>query len=136
MRWSPPLVLPVVLAACGLVLGAVAGMLEDAGRVLIGAAALLLIVLAARDAVLRPRLLAAEDGLEVATLTGRRVLPWGRLQVRVRKTRRWGTTARTLELDTATGPDDDGVLVVLGRWELGADPEEVARDLAAWRNGG
>jgi hypothetical protein len=36
---------------------------------------------------------------------------------------------RTLELDTATGPDDDGVLVLLGRRDLGADPEEVARVL-------
>ncbi|RBY92291.1 PH domain-containing protein [Blastococcus sp. TBT05-19] len=129
MRWSPPVVLPVVLALGGLLLGAVAALLDEAGRVLVGAAALLLVALAVRDAVLRPRLTAAADGLEVATLTGRRVLPWGLLRVRVRSTRRWGTTVRTLELDTAAGPDDDGVLVVLGRWDLGADPEDVARAL-------
>jgi hypothetical protein len=35
------------------------------------------------------------------------------------------------ELDTAAGPDDDGVLVVLGRRDLGADPEQVARELRA-----
>ena len=29
------------------------------------------------------------------------------------------------------GPDDDGVLVVLGRRDLGADPDEVARALRA-----
>jgi hypothetical protein len=40
---------------------------------------------------------------------------------------------RTLELDTATGPEDDGVLVVLGRWDLGADPADVARALESAR---
>jgi hypothetical protein len=39
--------------------------------------------------------------------------------------------SRTLELDTATGPQDDGVLVILGRRDLGADPAEVARALRA-----
>ena len=53
------------------------------------------------------------------------------LRVRVRETRRLGVRSRTLELDTAAGPDDDGVLVVLGRRDLGADPEEVARALRA-----
>jgi hypothetical protein len=51
--------------------------------------------------------------------------------VRVREGRRLGVRSRTLELDTAGGPDDDGVLVVLGRRDLGADPEEVARALHA-----
>jgi hypothetical protein len=37
--------------------------------------------------------------------------------------------SRTLELDTSAGPNDDGVLVVLGRRDLGADPDEVARAL-------
>ena len=41
----------------------------------------------------------------------------------------WGVRGRTLELDTAAGPDDDGVLVILGRRDLGTDPEDVARAL-------
>jgi hypothetical protein len=49
--------------------------------------------------------------------------------VRVRETRRLGMRGRTLELDTSPGPDDDGVLVVLGRRDLGVDPGEVARAL-------
>jgi hypothetical protein len=53
------------------------------------------------------------------------------LGVRVRETRRLGVRGRTLELDTASGPDDDGVLIVLGRRDLGADPDEVARTLRA-----
>jgi hypothetical protein len=51
--------------------------------------------------------------------------------VRVHETRRLGVRSRTLELDTAGGPDDDGVLLVLGRRDLGADPEHVARELRA-----
>jgi hypothetical protein len=49
--------------------------------------------------------------------------------VRVRVNRRLGVRSRVLELDTAAGPDDEGVLVVLGRRDLGADPDEVARAL-------
>ena len=136
MQWSPPKVVPAALAAGGLFLGAVTVVLDDAGRVLVGAAALLLLLLAVRDVLLRPRLATADDGLEVRTLTGRRVLPWGLLRVRVRTGRRWGTTVSTLELDTAAGPDDDGVLVVLGRWDLGADPADVAAALAESGRGG
>jgi hypothetical protein len=51
--------------------------------------------------------------------------------VRVRESRRLGVRSRTLELDTAAGPDDDGVLLVLGRRDLGTDPDEVARALRA-----
>jgi hypothetical protein len=51
--------------------------------------------------------------------------------VQVRETRRLGVRGRTLELDTAAGPDDSGTLVVLGRRDLGADPAEVARALRA-----
>jgi hypothetical protein len=51
--------------------------------------------------------------------------------VRVRTGRRLGVRSSALELDTADGPDDEGVLVLLGRWDLGADPEDVARALHA-----
>jgi hypothetical protein len=49
--------------------------------------------------------------------------------VAVRTTRRFGLTSSALELDTAGGPDDAGVLVLLGRRDLGADPEAVADEL-------
>jgi hypothetical protein len=49
--------------------------------------------------------------------------------VEVRTTRRWGVRSRLLELDTATGPDDPGTLVLLGRRDLGTDPAEVAQAL-------
>ena len=131
MQWSPRRTQVVVLLLTGLGLALAAAFLDAAGRVLVGTAALLALGLALRDAVARPRLSAGPDGVQVRTWTARRHLPWRRLQVRVRSTRRLGLRGSALELDTAAGPDDDGVLVVLGRWDLGADPHDVARALHA-----
>jgi Bacterial PH domain len=129
VQWSPRPAETVALAAIGLGLALAVLLVDPVGRVLVGAAALLVLALAAHDALLRPRLSADPDGVVVRTLSGRRLLPWHGLRVQVRASRRWGVRSRTLELDTAAGPDDDGVLVVLGRRDLGADPEEVARVL-------
>lgn len=131
MQWSPRRAQVVVLVLIGLGLALAAGFLDTAGRLLVGTAALLALVLALRDGLARPRLAAGPDGVQVRTWLPRRHLPWHRLQVRVRTTRRLGLRGTALELDTAAGPDDEGVLVVLGRWDLGADPEEVARVLRA-----
>ncbi|MGY1601973.1 PH domain-containing protein [Geodermatophilus sp. SYSU D00815] len=131
MQWSPRAAETVALTAIGLGLALAVLLVDPLGRVLVGAAALLVLGTAARDALLRPRLAATPDGVVVRTLTGRRVLPWSGLRVRVRTSSRWGLRNRTLELDTAAGPDDEGVLVVLGRRDLGADPEVVARALRA-----
>ena len=135
MEWSPRTGETVVLAVAGAVLGLATVVLDPLGRVLVGAAAVLLLALAARDRLLRPRLAAGPGGVTVRRLTGTTELPWPRLQVRVRDTRRWGVRSRLLELDTAAGPDEDGDLVLLGRQDLGADPGEVARVLAAVRPG-
>jgi len=109
----------------------VAALLVDpVGRVLVGAAAVLLLALAARDALLRPRLRAGADGVTVRGLTGAVVIGWPALRAGVRTQRRWGLRSRTLELEDRT---DDAVLVVLGRRDLGADPEVVA---AALRDAG
>ena len=104
---------------------------EPPGLLLIAAGALLLLALAVRDVVARPRLSAGPDGVDVRALIGGRHLPWRGLRVEVRETRRFGLRGRTLELDTGGGPDDDGVPVVLARRDLGADPAEVARALRA-----
>lgn len=133
VEWSARPGIAAGLAAAGLVLGGAAVLLEPVGRVLVGAAALLLLALAARTALLRPRLSTASTGVVVRTLTGRRELPWDALRVQVRETRRWGLRSRLLELDTARGPDDAGDLVLLGRWELGEDPDAVARALETGR---
>ena len=131
MQWSPRPGETVALASVGLGLALTVLFLDTPGRVLVGAGAVLLLVLVARDVLVRPRLSAGPDGVDVRGWTGGHHLPWPGLRVRVRATRRLGMRGRTLELDTAGGPDDDGVLVVLGRRDLGADPEQVARDLRA-----
>jgi hypothetical protein len=131
VQWSPRTPETVALAVIGLGLALAVVLVDAAGRVLVGAGALLVLALAARDLIVRPRLSAGPEGVTVATVTGRRHLPWPGLRVRVRETRRLGVRGRTLELDTAAGPEDEGVLVVLGRRDLGTDPEEVARALRA-----
>jgi hypothetical protein len=131
VQWSPRAPETAALVAVGLGLALAALLVDPLGRVLVGAAALLVLLLAARDALLRPRLSAGPDGVDVRTLGGRVHLPWPGLRVQVRSSRRFGVRNRTLELDTAGGPDDDGVLVLLGRRDLGADPDEVARALRA-----
>ena len=110
------LVVAVGLAAAALVV-------DPVGRLLVGAAAAVLLAHAVRDLVLRPRLAADDAGIVVRRLTGRTTIPWGALRVRVRVTRRLGTLSRTLELEDAR---DDAVLVVLGRRDLGTDPDVVA----------
>jgi hypothetical protein len=129
MQWSPRPGETVALVAVALGLGLALVVLDAPGRLLVGTGVLLLLVLGVRDLLIRPRLVVHTDGLEVRTWTGRRHLPWTGLRVHVRESRRWGMRSRTLELDTSAGPHDEGVLVVLGRRELGTDPEEVARAL-------
>jgi hypothetical protein len=131
VQWSPRPAQTVVLGLLGLALALAVVVLDTAGRVLVSTAALLVLLLAARDLMARPRLSAGPDGVEVRSWTTRRHLPWPLLRIRVRASRRLGVTSRALELDTAVGPDDEGVLVLLGRRDLGADPEDVARALRA-----
>ena len=131
MEWSPRPAATVALGAVGVGLALAVLVVDTTGRVLVGAAALLVLAAVVRDVVARPRLAAGPDGVDVRLWRARRHLPWPVLQVRVREMRRFGVRSRTLELDTAAGPDDDGMLLLLGRRDLGADPAEVARTLRA-----
>jgi hypothetical protein len=128
VHWSPRPGEVVATAVAGLVLGLAVPLVDPVGRVLVGAAALLLLGLAAHDTVLRPRLQTRDEGVTVRTPTGPITIGWPQLRARVRTPRRWGLRARTLELEDAA---DDAVLVVLGRRELGTDPEAVAEALHA-----
>jgi hypothetical protein len=130
-QWSPRSGETAALAVVALGLGFALLVLDAPGRVLVGTAVLVLLLVVVHDLVTRPRLRAGPDGVEVRTWTGRRHLPWPVLRARVREVRRLGVRSRTLELDTVGGPDDDGVLVVLGRRDLGADPQQVADALCA-----
>jgi Bacterial PH domain len=118
----------VATGAAGLGLALAVPLVDPLGRLLLGAAALLLLGLAARDALLRPRVQAGADGVTVRALSGPTTIAWRYARVRVRTSRRWGMRTRTLELEDRT---DDAVLLVLGRRELGVDPETVADVLHA-----
>ncbi|MGY1739072.1 PH domain-containing protein [Geodermatophilus sp. SYSU D00684] len=134
MQWSARTAETVTLGLGGLLLALAALGLDAAGRVLVGAAGVLLVGAALRDVVLRPRLTVDDAGVVVRTLTGRTRLPWPGLRVRLRTTRRLGVRSRLLELDTAaTDPDDAGTLVLLGRRDLGTDPAAVAQALEGRR---
>lgn len=128
MQWSPRRAETVGLVVLGLALALAVLVVDPVGRVLVGTGAVLVLAVALRDVLTRPRLAAGPDGVDVRNLSGGLHLPWGRLRVRVRETRRLGLRGRTLELDTS-GPEEDGLLVVLGRRDLGADPVAVAQAL-------
>ena len=130
VQWSTRGVETAVAATAAAVLAVAVLGVDPVGRLLLGAAAVVLLAVVARDLGLRPRLRADTAGVAVRTLGGRRTIPWSALRVRVRATRRLGTRSRTLELEDVR---DDAVLVVLGRRDLGTDPEAVAAQL--WASG-
>ncbi|WP_256334715.1 PH domain-containing protein [Lentzea albidocapillata] len=126
--WSTPVPLVVTAWVAALALAVAAFIADDnAGRLLIGLASLLVTCLAAFATIARPRLTADVDGLAVRGFTGTTLLPWHEVKVKLQTTRRLGREQQTLELDA------DDHLVVLTRLDLGADPEEVAGVLHALR---
>ncbi|MET9226928.1 PH domain-containing protein [Lentzea sp. NPDC003310] len=126
--WSTPVPLIAVgwVAAAALAVATIVAD-DNAGRLLVGLATLLVSCLAAFYTIARPRLTADADGLAVRGFTGTTLLPWHEVKVKLQTTRRLGREQQTLELDA------DDRLVVLTRVDLGADPEEVAGVLHALR---
>jgi hypothetical protein len=100
---------------------------DQAGRLLVSAAALAAALLALLGTVARPRLAADSGGVTVRGLISRREWTWAEITVRVVRTRRLGRDVSTLELDAETD------LVVLGWLDLGVAPEDVAEALTALR---
>ena len=126
--WSTPA--PLVAAAWVLaLLLAVATIFvgDNAGRLLVGLATLLVSYLTAFATIARPRLSVDADGLAVRGFANTTHLTWHEVKVKLQTTRRLGREQRTLELDA------DDRLVVLTKLDLGADPEEVARVLHSLR---
>ena len=81
----------------------------------------------------RPRLRADADGLTVGGLLGTRHHPWPFVVgVRVLRVRRLGRESSVLEVDTVNA-DGEERLLVFGRLDLAADPEDVAPELQALR---
>ncbi|GAB3438245.1 PH domain-containing protein [Actinophytocola sediminis] len=130
--WAPRPELTVLALVAAAAAATWAGFTDDPpGQLLLGAVALFLAAAGVFGLVVRPRLAADQRGVTVRGLTGRRTWTWGEVNVRLVRTRRLGreTTAIELDADHAEVPD----LVVLGRLDLGADPEDVVDALLALR---
>ena len=104
---------------------------DPPGRVLLGAVAVLLAATGVFTTVARPRLAADHEGITVRGLTGTRRWTWAEVNVRLVRTRRLGRETATLEVDAENAEPPD--LVVLGRFDLGADPEDVVDELLTLR---
>lgn len=128
MAWGVPRSL-VFLAAAATVGAAVIATLysesgDRVGALLFWFVATLMALATAYGSLLNPRLTADGSGVVVRGLTGTREAPWEKVEARVQVTRRFGRDGRTLELELAGGRDDQR-LVVLGKLELGSDPDDV-----------
>ena len=133
VQWSTRVRETAVAAVAAAVLGAAALLVDPVGRVLVAGAAAVLLAVVARDLWMRPRLRTDAAGVTVRTVAGSTAIPWPALRVRVRTTRRLGMRGQTLELEDSR---DDAVLLVLGRRDLGTDPDTVATALRAAGRGG
>jgi hypothetical protein len=106
---------------------------DPAGRLLAGVAAVGAVIAALFGTRARPRLRVDADGLTVSGMLRAHHHPWPLVQdVRVLRVRRLGRETSLLEVDTI-GTDGHEQLLVFGRLELAADPEDVAPQLLALR---
>ena len=118
------------LAAGGTVAALVAALLagDGPGRVLALVAVVVLGAYAIGDVVFSPRLVADADGVVLRTPTTRARLAWAEIEhVRADNRQRLGLRSTSLEIDA--GP----VLAVLSRRAIGADPEQAAELINAFR---
>jgi hypothetical protein len=122
-EWSPP---GLGIAACGifgliLAIGAVTLITDPPGRILVGIAAVGLILFASLSWRARPKLAISDDGLVIRGWTRSNLLTRGDIKIiRITEFRRLARKVRLLEIDTT-----DGRLLVFTRWDLGADPLNV-----------
>jgi hypothetical protein len=104
---------------------------DPAGLLLAGIAAVGLLGAAVFGSLARPRLRVDADGVTVGGLFRSRHHPWPLVQdVRVLRVRRFGRQTSLLELDTVDANGNERLLV-FGRLDLAADPEDVAVELRA-----
>ena len=114
-----------------LVFGVAALIGDPVQRLFVGAGAVLLLLMAARDLFAPVRLMADPAGVVVVTgFARRRWLPWSRIErVRVDVRQRLGLRTELLEIDV----DDN--LYYFSTYELSAPCADVAETLAALRTG-
>jgi hypothetical protein len=128
-EWSPP---ALGIAACGifgliLAIADVTLITDAPGRLLVGIAAMGLLVFASLSWRARPKLAIRADGLLTRGLWRTNVLPRSDIKlIRITEFRRLARTVRLLEIDTA-----DDRLLVFTRWDLGTDPLNVLDALTA-----
>jgi Bacterial PH domain len=122
-EWSPS---TFGIAACGifgliLAIGVVTLITDPPGRVLVGIAAVGLILFASMSWRARPKLAISAGGLVVRGWWRTRVLERGDIKlIRITEFRRVARKVRLLEIDTT-----DDRLLVFTRWDLGTDPLDV-----------
>jgi Bacterial PH domain len=128
-EWGPN---PVAIVACGLLgivmcVSAVTLVTDAPGRLLVGIAAVGLLVFAGFSFRARPKLAITHDGLVIRGWWRTRVLPKTAIElIRITEFRRLARKVRLLEVDTV-----DGRLTVFSRWDLGTDPIGVLDALTA-----
>ena len=111
----------VALAGTLMAIGCAAVATDPAGRILTGIAAAGLLVFAAGSLRARPRLAVTTEGLVYRGWLTTTTLRRSDIElIRITEFRRWGRTVRLLEIDTVGSR-----LLVLSRWDLGADPLAV-----------
>lgn len=106
---------------------------DPAGRLIAGIAAVGAGTAALYGTRARPRLRADADGLTVCGMIRARHYPWPFVKdVRLLRTRRLGRQTVLLEVDTVDASGDERLLV-FGRLDLDADPEDVLTELRLLR---
>lgn len=137
MTWGPRR--PLVWIAAAATIGAAVGATlygrdgDGPGAMLLWILAALLAACTAYGSLLNPRLTADESGVVIRMFSGNQAVSWKDLETQVKITRRLGRDTRTLELEFPSGGEKR--LVVLGRLELGADPDDVLAELRRLRTG-
>jgi PH (Pleckstrin Homology) domain-containing protein len=122
-EWAPS---TLGIAACGvtgliLAIAAVTLITDTPGRILMGIAAVGLVVFASLSWRARPKLAISNDGLVVRGWTRTSVLGRADIKlIRITEFRRLARKVRLLEVDTT-----DDQLLVFTRWDLGTDPLHV-----------
>jgi hypothetical protein len=128
-EWSPP---ALGIAACGvfgliLATGAVTLITDAPGRILVGIAAVGLLVFASLSWRARPKLAISDDRLVIRGWSRTHLLGRSDIKIiRITEFRRLARKVRLLEIDTT-----DDRLRVFTRWDLGTDPLDVLDALTA-----
>ena len=125
--WAPKTAAVLAAGAAGIVMGLGAVLVADdvPGRLMGGVAAVGLLVFAAGSWRARPRLALTDEGLVYRGWLRTRTLTRADIDsIRITEFRRIGRKVRMLEIDSGDN------LIVLTRWDLGADPLIVLDSLA------